>query len=113
MVNCQEIGAIVCEKFNLDPGEFWGGAKSMRVSRPRQMAMALCRESLRATTTRIAAVYRCHHTNVVCATKRIRALEKDSAAVSAAMQELRQEIHLRKLLVTVLVASEREERVAA
>jgi len=99
MITCHEIGRVVCAHFVLDPKVFWAPGMGYRsVHRPRQMAMALCREFTGASYPKIAKAFsKRDHTTVYHAVRTMRALELEDIDVLRSMRALRRDIEYRFL----------------
>ena len=89
-----DIRRLVCKKYGISKDDIIGRRRLLKIVRPRQIAMTLCRECLPTTLTQIAIQFgRRDHSTVCSAINKIKDLESKNPIVKQRIDELRHQIY--------------------
>lgn len=90
IVTIKDVEKAVCLRFKMDRGDLLGSKRARAYSRPRQIAMFLCREMTDASLPRIGQHFCRDHTTVLHACRRITKLVAERPKVAEYVQECRE-----------------------
>jgi chromosomal replication initiator protein len=93
-LSIEDVQKMVCNLFNVKLTDMKSKRRNRSISRPRQIAMYICRTCLNATYPDIGAQFNKDHSSVIAAVSNVDRLIQDDQAIREAVDTLRRQLGL-------------------